>query len=83
MEVERFLDALMERHLSSLEKICQAVGDVVDIVRLGDDLGMNTGPMMSPETYRKLFKPRHIRLCQLHQDAQQHAHLPALLRLDL
>jgi uroporphyrinogen decarboxylase len=62
-EVERFLDALMVRHLSSLEKICGAVGDVVDIIRLGDDLGMNTGPLMGPETYRKLFKPRHTILC--------------------
>ena len=62
-EVERFLDALMERHLASLEKICHAVGDVVDIIRLGDDLGMNTGPLMGPDTYRKLFKPRHTQLC--------------------
>ncbi|MEE4195231.1 MAG: uroporphyrinogen decarboxylase family protein [Anaerolineae bacterium] len=62
-EVERFLDALMERHLSSLEKVCAAVGDVVDIVRLGDDLGMNTGPFMSTATYQKLFKPRHTKLC--------------------
>lgn len=62
-EVERFLDALMERHLSSLEMICKAVGDEVDIIRLGDDLGMNTSPMMSPITYRKLFKPRHKILC--------------------
>jgi uroporphyrinogen decarboxylase len=63
-EVERFLDALMERHLSSLEKICQAVGDSVDIIRFGDDLGMNTGPLMSPAAYRKLFKPRHTILCR-------------------
>jgi uroporphyrinogen decarboxylase len=63
VEVERFLDALMVRHLASLEKICRTVGDVVDIIRLGDDLGMNTGPLMGPETYRKLFKPRHTILC--------------------
>ena len=62
-EVERFLDALMERHLLSLENICNNVGDVVDIIRLGDDLGMNTGPLMSPATYQKLFKPRHKILC--------------------
>ena len=62
-DVESFLDALMERHLSSLERICRTVGEVVDIIRLGDDLGMNTGPLMSPETYRKLFKPRHTILC--------------------
>ena len=57
--VERLLDALMEKHLQSLEKICHAVGDVVDIIRFGDDLGTNMGPFMSPQTYRKLFKPRH------------------------
>lgn len=62
-EVECLLDALMVRHLASLEKICRAVGDVVDIIRLGDDLGMNNGPLMSPATYRKLFKPRHTQLC--------------------
>lgn len=61
--VERLLDALMERHLNSLEKICASVGDVVDIIRLGDDLGMNNGPLMGPDTYRKLFKPRHTILC--------------------
>jgi uroporphyrinogen decarboxylase len=53
----------MERHLKHLEKICRAVGDVVDILCIGDDLGMSTGPMMSPETYRKFFKPRHAMLC--------------------
>jgi uroporphyrinogen decarboxylase len=63
VEVERFLDALMERHLHSLEKICQSVGDVVDIIRLGDDLGMNTGPLISPQMYRRFFKPRHTILC--------------------
>jgi uroporphyrinogen decarboxylase len=62
-EVERFLDALMVRHLASLEKICRAVGDVVDVVRLGDDLGMTSGPLMGPATYRRLFKPRHRVLC--------------------
>ncbi len=30
-EVERLLDALMEIHLTTLENVCNAVGDVVDI----------------------------------------------------
>ena len=62
-EVEKLLDALMERHLAALEKVCAAVGDVVDILRFGDDLGTNDGPFMAPEIYRKLFKPRHTVLC--------------------
>ncbi len=63
-EVERFLEALVERHLAFLEKLCRAVGDVVDIVRLGDDLGMDRGPFMSPATYRRFFKPRHQAMCE-------------------
>ncbi len=62
-QVEALLDALMERHLATLEKVCAAVGDVCDILRFGDDLGMNTGPFMSPSTYRAIFKPRHKMLC--------------------
>lgn len=63
-EVEKLLDALMEQHLATLEKVCGAVGDVVDVLRFGDDLGMDSGPFMSPEVYRRLFKPRHKMLCE-------------------
>jgi uroporphyrinogen decarboxylase len=62
-EVERLLDALMEKHLATLARACAAVGDVADIIRFGDDLGTNGGPFMSPATYRRLFKPRHAQLC--------------------
>ncbi len=30
--------------------------------RFGDDLGMDNGPLMSPDTYRAIFKPRHAAL---------------------
>jgi len=62
-KVEALLDALMEIHLATLEKVCTAVGDLVDIIRFGDDLGMDTGPFMDPQTYQKFFKPRHRMLC--------------------
>jgi uroporphyrinogen decarboxylase len=61
--VERLLDELMIRHLATLEKVCAAVGDIVDIIRFGDDLGTMQGPLMAPEIYRQLFKPRHTILC--------------------
>jgi len=70
-KVEGLLDALMERHLEALEKACRAVGDVVDILRFGDDLGTGGGPFMSPRTYRTLFKPRHAILCNyVHRNSQ-------------
>ena len=61
--VEKLLDQLMIRHLASLEKVCNAVGDIVDIIRFGDDLGMSSGPFMDADAYRALFKPRHKILC--------------------
>lgn len=69
--VEAFLDALLERHLDILEKVCHSVGDIVDILRFGDDLGMDTGPLMSPEMYNRIFKPRHSIMCKyVHQNSQ-------------
>jgi uroporphyrinogen decarboxylase len=61
--VERMLDELLKRHLKTLEKVCHYLGDVVDIIRFGDDLGMTNGPFMGIETYDALFKPRHKILC--------------------
>lgn len=63
-KVEELLDVLLEMHLNTLDKVCSSVGDIVDILRFGDDLGMDTGPFMSPEIYKKLFKPRHAKLCE-------------------
>jgi uroporphyrinogen decarboxylase len=69
--VEKLLDELMKRHLATLEKVCHAVGDIVDIIRFGDDLGMTSGPFMEPETYRQLFKPRHKILCDYVKEHSQ------------
>lgn len=55
----RFLDKLVEIHLANLEQFLVAVGKYIDIVLFGDDLGMQTGPMMSPKMYCEFFKPRH------------------------
>ncbi len=75
-EVERLLDALMEIHMATLEKVCAAVGDIADLCRFGDDLGMDTGPFMAPGAYRELFKPRHARLCDyVHRHSSMHTFL--------
>ncbi|MHC4640638.1 MAG: uroporphyrinogen decarboxylase family protein [Planctomycetota bacterium] len=58
-QAHRFLDKLVEIHLANLERFLEAVGKYIDIILFGDDLGMQTGPMISPKMYREFFKPRH------------------------
>ena len=58
-EAHRFLDLVVERHLWALEAYLGAVGEYIDVIVFGDDLGMQTGPMISPATYREFFKGRH------------------------
>ncbi len=62
-EVHRMLDQLMDRHMDMLTRVCESVGDIVDIVKFGDDLGSNSGPFFPVETYREFFKPRQKMMC--------------------
>jgi len=52
------LDKLVESHLAGLARFLPAVDGVVDIIQMGDDLGMQNGLQMSPRMYREVFKPR-------------------------
>ena len=54
-----FLDRVVEMHLRNLERFLGAVGESLDIIVFGDDLGMQVGPQISPAMYREFFKPRH------------------------
>ena len=54
----QFLDKLVEMHLANLERFLGAVGEYIDIIVFGDDLGMQRGPQVSPAMYREFFKPR-------------------------
>lgn len=57
--IHAYLDKLTEFHLNNMEKYLSAVGQYIDIIGFGDDLGMQTGPQFSPVMYREFFKPRH------------------------
>lgn len=66
--VETLLDCLIEIHLSNLEKLLDALGDYVQIIQFGDDLGTTAGPQISVEMYRRFFKPRHKKMFQYARD---------------
>ena len=57
-----FLDRLTEIHLANLQRFLETVGPYIDIILFGDDLGMQSGPQMSPAMYREFFKPRHAKM---------------------
>jgi len=59
LKAHRFLDRLVQIHLANLENFLHAVGPCIDIILFGDDLGMQTGPQISPAMYREFFFPRH------------------------
>jgi uroporphyrinogen decarboxylase len=54
----------LEIHLSNLERYLANVGEYIDIIVFGDDLGMQSGPQISPDMYREYFKPRHQAMWQ-------------------
>jgi uroporphyrinogen decarboxylase len=59
------MDAVLDVHLAIASDALDQVGDLVDIVYASDDIGHQNGPSMSPDTYRKLLKPRHKRFFDL------------------
>lgn len=60
----RFLDAIVEMHLTNLEVFLTSVGAYIDVILFGDDLGMQNGPQISPDMYDEFFKPRHALMWQ-------------------
>ena len=62
---EALLDRGLDIQLAMAEETLRAVGDAADILYLADDYGMQTGPLISPQLFRRIFKPRMARLIQL------------------
>lgn len=58
--------------LTNLEKVYRAVGNQVEVAFVtGTDFGMQTGPFISPDTYRELYKPFHKRVNDwIHQNTE-------------
>ena len=63
-----FCEALLDRTLTYWKDFetgfMSAVGDLVDVVMIGDDLAGQYGPLFSPDFYRSVVKPRQKELVQ-------------------
>ncbi len=66
LENTDFCEALLEQMLKFwmdyYAGFMAEVGDIVDIVMIGDDLAGQQGPLFSPNFYRKFVKPRQKKL---------------------
>ena len=59
-----FFDKLLWWQKTFFDKSLSEIGDLVNIVAISDDLGSQQGPIINPETYRSLLKPRHKELVE-------------------
>lgn len=68
MERPEFCEAMLDRMLKFwmdwFDAFLTEVGDVVDVIMIGDDLAGQNGPLFRPDFYRSVVKPRHKKLVQ-------------------
>jgi uroporphyrinogen decarboxylase len=66
MENPGFCEALLDRVLNFwmdyYSAFMQEIGDIIDVVMIGDDLAGQNGPLFQPEFYRAVVKPRQKQL---------------------
>jgi uroporphyrinogen decarboxylase len=56
------MDKMLEFYIGFWEEMLPIVGPYVQVIKVGDDLGMQNGPLISPDLYRSLIKPREREL---------------------
>lgn len=60
--VYALFDKLLELNMAATGEFLKAVGPYIQVIRLADDLATQSGPLMSPEMYRRMLKPYHDKL---------------------
>ena len=58
----KVLDIILAQRKDFFGKFLDVVGPYVGMVMVSDDLGGQEGPLISPELYREMIKPRHKEL---------------------
>lgn len=62
--MEAFTERFLEWQMAYWDLALGAVGGQIDLVQMNEDLGTQAGPMMSPATFRRIYKPRMKRLVE-------------------
>ena len=61
---EAVLDQMVAYWMDFYTGFMNEIGDLVDVIMIGDDLTGQHGPIFAPEVYRALVKPRQKKLVQ-------------------
>ena len=61
---ETLLDRVLMFWLDYYTGFMKEIGDIIDVVMIGDDLAGQNGPLFPPEFYRSVVKPRQKKLVQ-------------------
>jgi uroporphyrinogen decarboxylase len=68
LTLPEFCEALLDRTLKFwmdwFRVFLDEVGDLVDVIMVGDDLAGQSGPLFHPQFYREVVKPRQKKLLQ-------------------
>lgn len=59
---ESLLDKVLKYWIDFETGLLGEIGDLVDVVMIGDDLAGQYGPLFSPDFYRRIVKPRQKKL---------------------
>lgn len=54
-----FVERRYEFFYEQIKRILEAAEGKIDVVRFGDDLGTQNGPIINPKTFEKLFSPKY------------------------
>jgi hypothetical protein len=68
--VHRLMDALSDFYAGWIRRAGRELG--VNAIYTTDDIGMQTGPMFSPDVFRTFFKPRYKRLIAAAHESGMH-----------
>jgi uroporphyrinogen decarboxylase len=62
---EHFLNKILKLYLDFYSEYLDIVGPYIQIIDYNDDIGMQTGPLLSPTMFKKYLKPRYAELFKL------------------
>jgi len=59
---ECLLDTLLEYQIQFFKRFLEEIGDYIQVIMFGDDLGTQNSPLLSPKLFREMIKPRYRKL---------------------